>query len=80
MGIGWHPYFAFPSGDRQQVRLHVPAKGRTLVDNYDNVFPTGKTVRLSGTPYDFGIARGAPLRDRIWTTASWTLSDSPTAV
>ncbi len=24
LGIGWHPYFAFPSGDRQQARLHIP--------------------------------------------------------
>ena len=26
MGIGWHPYFAIPSGDRTQARLHVPAE------------------------------------------------------
>lgn len=53
MGIGWHPYFVFPSGDRKQGRLRLPAESRALVDNYDNVFPTGKIVPVKGTPYDF---------------------------
>ena len=25
IAIGWHPYFALPSGDRTQVRIHIPA-------------------------------------------------------
>ena len=25
MAIGWHPYFNLPSGDRTQVRIHIPA-------------------------------------------------------
>src|SRR5271165_1117305 len=28
MGIGWHPYFILPSGDRQQARLHLPSQTR----------------------------------------------------
>jgi len=44
IGIGWHPYFSFPSGHREQVRLKIPARERALVDNYDNVFPSGKLV------------------------------------
>lgn len=62
MAIGFHPYFAFPSGERQQVRLHVPAKERLLVNNYSDVFPTGKTVPVKGTEYDFSAADGAPLK------------------
>jgi aldose 1-epimerase len=48
IAIGWHPYFNIPSGDRTQVRLHVPASMLATVDNYDNVFPTGKLVPVTG--------------------------------
>lgn len=62
LGIGWHPYFAFPSGDRQQARLHIPATRRAIVNNYDDVFPTGKIVPMAGSAYDFTPAAGAPLK------------------
>jgi galactose mutarotase-like enzyme len=61
MAIGAHPYFEFPSGDRTQARIQVPAEERVLVDNYDNVFPTGKVVPVKDTPYDFNAAGGKPL-------------------
>ena len=61
VGVGWHPYFVFPSGDRTQGRLHIPAKRRALVNNYEDVFPIGKTEAVAGTPYDFTAAKGAPL-------------------
>ncbi|MFZ0618382.1 MAG: aldose 1-epimerase [Candidatus Acidiferrales bacterium] len=61
MAIGAHPYFAIPSGDRQQVRLHVPADQRAIVNNYDDVFPTGEIVSVKGTPYDFTAPGGASL-------------------
>ena len=61
VGIGWHPYFAFISGDRQQGRLHIPAKRRALVNNYEDVFPTGKTESVAGTHYDFRTPKGVPL-------------------
>jgi aldose 1-epimerase len=61
MAIGFHPYFEFPSGDRKQARLHVPADMRALVNNYDDVFPTGKIVPVKGTPQDFTAPEGAPL-------------------
>ncbi len=61
LGIGWHPYFVFPSGDREQVRLHIPARLYALVNNYDDVFPTGKIVPVKGTPYDFTQKGGARL-------------------
>ena len=63
MAITYHPYFDFPSGDRKQVRLHLPGDMRTLVTNYDDVFPTGKIVPVKGTPYDFTAPGGAPLGD-----------------
>ncbi|HUA85062.1 MAG TPA: aldose 1-epimerase [Bryobacteraceae bacterium] len=44
MGIGWHPYFTLPSGKRAQARVKIPARQRALVNNYDDVFPTGELV------------------------------------
>src|SRR6201996_6412907 len=61
MSIGWHPYFAIPSGDRTQARLHIPAAMMALVNNYDDVFPTGKLVPVKGTKYDFNAPEGKPL-------------------
>jgi aldose 1-epimerase len=61
MGIGWHPYFAFPSGNREQVRLRLPAEKRAIVNNYDDVFPTGALVPTKGSPYDFNAPGGAAL-------------------
>lgn len=57
VGIGWHPYFAFPSGRREQVQLRIPAKQRTIVNNYDDVFPTGQVKDVAGSEYDFRNGR-----------------------
>lgn len=66
IGIGWHPYFALPSGRRNEARLFLPARLRSLVNNYDDVFPTGEVVPVAGTPYDFSGADGAPLGQRYY--------------
>ncbi len=74
MAIGWHPYFNLPSGDRTQVRLHVPASMLATVDNYDNVFPTGKLVPVNGQ-YDLRAEGGKPLDknfyDDNWSHLDW---------
>jgi aldose 1-epimerase len=61
MGIGWHPYFVLPSGDRQQVRLHLPSQTRAVMNNYDDTFTTGQRVAVQGTDYDFSAPGGRPL-------------------
>ena len=61
MGIGWHPYFVLPSGDRKQVRLHLPGELRAVMNNYDDSFTTGKRVSVKGTPYDFTAPGGRAL-------------------
>jgi aldose 1-epimerase len=61
MGIGWHPYFVLPSGDRTQVRLHLPSETRAVMNNYDDSFVTGKLVSVKDTPYDFTAPGGRPL-------------------
>ncbi|HEY0794281.1 MAG TPA: aldose 1-epimerase, partial [Acidisarcina sp.] len=79
MAIGWHPYFAIPSGDRKQARLHVPAEKMALVNNYDDVFPTGQIVPVKtymGGKYDYNAADGKPLADSFlddnWSTLKRT--------
>ena len=75
MAIGWHPYFAFPSGDRTQARLHIPGSQLAEVDGYDNVFPTGKLKAVEGTRYDLRSADGVALGDNFfddnWSTLEW---------
>jgi aldose 1-epimerase len=75
MAIGWHPYFAFPSGDRTQARLQIPGSQMAEVDNYDNVFPTGKLKPVDGTRYDLraagGVALGSNFFDDNWSKLEW---------
>jgi galactose mutarotase-like enzyme len=74
IAIGWHPYFNLPSGDRTQVRLRIPASELAEVDNYDNVFPTGKLAPVSGQ-YDLRAPGGKPLAqnfyDDNWSHLDW---------
>lgn len=59
--LGWHPYFALPSGRRDQARLRLPATARVEVDDYDQVLPTGRLLAAAGSPYDFNAADGRAL-------------------
>jgi aldose 1-epimerase len=76
MAIGWHPYINLPSGDRGQVKIHIPADKLAEVDGYDNVFPTGKILPVEGTRYDLraagGVALGANMFDDNWSHIDWT--------
>jgi galactose mutarotase-like enzyme len=75
IAIAWHPYFNLPSGDRTQVKVHIPGATTAAVDNYDNVFPTGKLVPVKGTQYDLsapgGVALGKNFYDDNWNTLTW---------
>ncbi|MGA2674171.1 MAG: aldose 1-epimerase [Terracidiphilus sp.] len=75
IAIAWHPYFNLPSGDRTQVRLHVPASTVAEVDNYDNVFPTGKILPVEGTRFDLRVSGGKALGDTFfddnWSHIDW---------
>jgi len=61
VAIAWHPYFNLPSGDRKQVKLHIPGSNLAEIDGYDNVFPTGKIVPVAGTRFDFQAPGGKAL-------------------
>ncbi len=75
IAIAWHPYFNLPSGDRTQVRVHIPANTTAEVDGYDNVFPTGKILPVDGTRYDLRAPDGKPLGteffDDNWNHLIW---------
>ena len=75
IAIAWHPYFNLPSGDRTQVKVLIPGSTNAAVDNYDNVFPTGKLVPIKGTQYDLsapgGVALGKNFYDDNWNTLTW---------
>lgn len=75
MAIGWHPYFAIPSGDRTQAKLHIPGSKVAEVDGYDNVFPTGKVLPVDGTPFDLrapgGKTLGGQFYDDNWSQLDW---------
>ena len=61
--VGWHPYFNFPSGKREQVRVHIPARSIVPVNNYDDVFPIGEIIPIKGEALDFNDISGTPLKD-----------------
>ncbi|HTV60685.1 MAG TPA: aldose 1-epimerase [Verrucomicrobiae bacterium] len=61
MAIGFHPYFRFPSGDRRQARLRLPAISYAIVNNYDDVFPRGQIVSVKNSAYDFTPPGGVAL-------------------
>ena len=66
MGIGWHPYFTLPSGDRNQVRLHIPATQHVETNNLDDVFPTGRITPVKGTPLDFTAPGGKVIGNQLY--------------
>jgi galactose mutarotase-like enzyme len=84
MGIGSHPYFRIISGMRSRVRLQVPASSRAEVNNYSDVFPTGRVVPVEGTAYDLrapsGVALEGLLLDDNWIDLKRDTSGSATTV
>jgi aldose 1-epimerase len=66
MGIGWHPYFTIPSGQRDQVHLHIPATKHVETNNLDDVFPTGKLTGVRGTPNDFTAPAGKIIGNSLY--------------
>jgi galactose mutarotase-like enzyme len=64
MGAGWHPYFAIPSGDRSQAKLHIPGSLRSVVNNTDGL-TTGELQSVQDTAFDFTSPEGAPLPEAL---------------
>jgi galactose mutarotase-like enzyme len=57
------------------ARVHIPGSGVAEVENYDNLFPTGRIKPVDGTPYDFRSRGGVPLGrnsyDDNWSKLEW---------
>lgn len=64
LGLGWHPYFSIPSGQRAKARLRLPAAWRVEVDDYDQVLPTGRLLPTAGSAHDFNAIEGRALGDQ----------------
>ena len=61
MGLGWHPRFALPSGNRSQMRVHVPGAARVEMSARERGVPTGRLLPVEGTPYDLRAEGGKSL-------------------
>jgi aldose 1-epimerase len=46
MGIGWHPRFIMPSGNREAVELRLPNGGRLEIVDRAKGIPSGRTIPL----------------------------------
>jgi galactose mutarotase-like enzyme len=75
MAIAWHPYFNLPSGDRTQARVQIPGTTVAELDNYKNVYPTGKLLPVEGTKFDMNYISGTTLGtnyyDDNWSHLVW---------
>jgi aldose 1-epimerase len=60
-GMGWHPHFAIPSGQRAQATLVLPSNTRTTPrDRRTGLYP-GTIESTQNTPFDFIHAGGTKL-------------------
>lgn len=77
MGIGWHPNFVIPSGNRKQALLLIPSETRAVMNNYDDTFTTGQRVTVRGTPYDFSSQGPRALGDQYLDDSFSALERKP---
>jgi aldose 1-epimerase len=61
MGLGWHPYFAIPSGNRAQAMLVIPSLNLVEAGDRSTGVSSGRIIPTQGTSYDFLHASGTPL-------------------
>jgi len=59
-GIGWHPFFAIPSGNRSSAMITIPSRTVMEVDRRTGM-PTGKTVKVDDSARDFSRPGGSKL-------------------
>ena len=75
ISMDWHPYLRIPSGKHAQTLLHVPGTMRQPVNSYPVELPTGKSVPVKGTRFDFTAPGGSPLHegylDTNWSHLKW---------
>ncbi|MBC7386089.1 MAG: hypothetical protein H7301_08020 [Cryobacterium sp.] len=60
MGFGSHSYFSFPGGRPEKIRLIIPAKRTAVIDNLENVLPTGNLRKIEAKDDPLNFNRNAP--------------------
>jgi galactose mutarotase-like enzyme len=59
-GVGWHPLFAIPSGNRADASLSIPSQ--TIMEvNKQSGMPTGRTVSVANSALDLSKLGGVKL-------------------
>jgi aldose 1-epimerase len=61
--MGWHPYFAIPSGHREDATLVVPSNNRISPPDRGTGLSSGAILSTFNTPYEFFRAGGTKLGD-----------------
>lgn len=56
-GMGWHPFFAIPSGDRTDALLRIPSQTVVDIDRHTGL-PTGKMLPVEDSVRDFSRSAG----------------------
>jgi aldose 1-epimerase len=59
-GIGWHPFFAIPSGNRSSALITIPSHSVMEVDRRTGL-PTGKAAQVEDSSRDFSRPGGSKL-------------------
>jgi galactose mutarotase-like enzyme len=59
-GIGWHPFFSIPSGNRPSASITIPSHSVMEVDHRTGL-PTGKSVQVEDSSRDFSRPGGGKL-------------------
>jgi aldose 1-epimerase len=59
-GVGWHPFFAIPSGDRANALLSIPSQTIMEVNKLSGR-PTGRMENVSGKAQDFSRSGGTKI-------------------
>ncbi len=60
-GMGWHPYFAIPGGDRPETMLVIPSSSRISPPDRRTGVSNGTILPTLDTPYEFSHAGGTKL-------------------
>lgn len=55
VGVGFHPYFTVGTGLVDEAQVRIPAAG--LLEFNDRLLPTGRILPVSGTDWDYRVAR-----------------------
>jgi aldose 1-epimerase len=81
-GVGWHPYFAIPSGNRADALLSVPSQTIMEVSKQSGL-PTGRMLSVANSAQDLSKSGGTKLGttpiDAVYTSLLSGVGSGPMA-